>query len=46
MAMDLADEAVDIDHEASLARAGAQLPGALERHRQDAIELADMPEGA
>jgi len=43
--VDLADETVDVDHQPPHARAGARLPRALERLRQDSVELADMPEG-
>ncbi len=40
----LANERVDIDHEALVARAGASLPGTSQRVCQNAIELADVPE--
>jgi hypothetical protein len=43
-AADLADEAVDIDDETSVARPGARLPRALNRPAQQPVELADMPE--
>jgi hypothetical protein len=39
----LADERVDVDHEALVARAGAESPGARERIGQDPVELPDVP---
>jgi hypothetical protein len=45
IAADLADEAVDVDHQPAVARAGAGLPRARQRLRQQPVELADMPEG-
>ena len=45
VAMDLADEAVDVDHQSRLAGAGARLPRSAKRLVEHAIELADMPEG-
>jgi len=44
LAADLADEAVDIDHQRSLSGAGARLPRPRERDIEDSVELADMPE--
>jgi hypothetical protein len=43
-AADLADEAVDIDHQPAVARAGTGLPRALNRPAQQRVELTDMPE--
>ncbi|HEV7806120.1 MAG TPA: hypothetical protein VGO80_09890 [Solirubrobacteraceae bacterium] len=43
-AADLAYEAVDIDHQPAVTRAGAGLPGALDRPAQQRIELTDVPE--
>jgi hypothetical protein len=40
----LADEAVDIDHQPPVARAGARHPGARKRLRQQPVELAHVPE--
>jgi hypothetical protein len=42
--VDLADEAVDVDHEAALARPRARPPRAEQRLAEDPVELADMPE--
>ena len=41
-AVDLADEAVDVDDQALIARAGARPPRAGERLGKDAVELADL----
>jgi len=43
--VDLADEAVDIDHEPALARAGARPPSAPQRLAEHPVKLADVPEG-
>src|SRR3954451_22414336 len=42
--VDLADEGVDVDHQALDARTGACPPGARERIAQDPVKLADVPE--
>jgi len=42
---DLADEAVDIDHQPPITGAGARLPGARQRLGQQLVELAHVPEG-
>ncbi len=44
VAADLTDEAVDVDHQPAVARAGAGLPGPLDRPAQQRVELADVPE--
>src|SRR5215211_7121087 len=44
VAVDLAEEAVDVDHEAILARAGPRPPRAAKRLAEHPIELADVPE--
>ena len=44
IAIDLADERIDIDDEPIVARAGARRPRALEALSQHPVELADMPE--
>jgi hypothetical protein len=41
--VDLADEAVEIDHQRALARTRARLPRARKRDVEHAVELADMP---
>ena len=43
-AADLADEAVDIDHQPPVAGAGAGLPRPLERLAEQRVELAHVPE--
>ncbi len=43
-AADLADEAVDIDHQPALARPGAGPPRACQRLAQQPVELAHVPE--
>ena len=43
-AADLADEAVDVDHQAPVAGTGAGLPGPLERPAEQRVELAHVPE--
>jgi hypothetical protein len=43
-AADLADEAVDVDHQPPVAGAGARPPGALDRHPEQPVELAHVPE--
>ena len=42
--VDLADEAVDVDHQRQLTRSRAGIPGPPERPVDDQVELADMPE--
>ncbi len=42
VAVDLADEAVQVDHQRQITGAGARSPGTSERHVQDTVELADM----
>ena len=44
MAVDLADEGVDVDHQPRGAGARARLPGAAQQLAEHAVELADMPE--
>jgi hypothetical protein len=46
IAVDLADEAVDIDHQRQLTRSRAGLPRPRERHVEHVVELADMPKRA
>ncbi len=43
--VDLADEAVQIDHQRPIARTRASPPRPPERDIQDAVELTDVPEG-
>jgi hypothetical protein len=45
VAVNLADEAVDVDDEAPLARPGARPPCAREALAEHAVELAHVPEG-
>ncbi len=45
IAVDLADETVDVDHEAIITGAGAGPPRARESLRQQPVELTDMPKG-
>src|SRR5262249_11316107 len=45
VAVHLTDEAVDVDHQALLIRAGARRPGARKRLGQHAVELAHVPQG-
>ncbi len=44
-AVDLADEAVQVDHQRPVTRPGASLPRAGERDVEHPVELADVPEG-
>jgi hypothetical protein len=44
-AADLADEAVDVDHQPPVAGPRARLPGPLERLAEQPVELAHVPEG-
>lgn len=44
VAVHLADEAVDVDHQSAVARAGAGQPRPLQRPAQQRVELAHMPE--
>ena len=44
VAVDLADETVDVDHQRQLTRAWPGLPHPRERLVKDVVELADMPE--
>jgi len=44
VAVDLADEAVDVDHQTPVAGTGPRLPRPLERLGQQPVELTDMPE--
>jgi hypothetical protein len=44
VAVDLADEAVDVDHQPPRARPGARQPRASQHLAQDAVELAHVPE--
>ena len=45
VAVDLADEAVDIDHQRPVTRPGARGPRARERLVEHPVELPDVPEG-
>jgi hypothetical protein len=42
--VDLPDEAVDVDHQTLIARAGAGRPRPAQRLIQDVVKLAHMPE--
>jgi hypothetical protein len=45
VAVHLADERVEVEHQPPLTGAGARLPRASQRLGQDAVELAHVPEG-
>ena len=44
IAVDVADEAVDVDDQSAVARAGPGAPRTCERLGEQPVELADMPE--